>query len=383
MQHKVLFISSWYPTNENKTHGIFVRRYAEAIALKNNVAVIHVSGSETFEDKLKIESRTEKGVYEVYVYFKKKNANAFTKFSNYKKHYLEGLEYLLKHWGKPDILQVNVFFPAAIAGMMIAKKLNIPYIVSEHWTGYDPADGSYKGIIKKYFSEKAAKTAKRIVVVSKDLKQKMLKHGLKGEYETIPNVVDTGVFRYKAKPSSPSFRFIHISSLEPAQKNVEGLIRVFKELKTANPLAELIIIGDSVYKDELERQSGSLLNNSVFFRGQKFGTELVAEIQAADCLVMFSNYENLPVVMLEAMCCGLPVISTDVGGIKEWVGNGEGILVTPGDEKELLNAVKKIIIEKEKYNHETISRHACKNFNYGHIASLFTNVYDEVLKAKN
>jgi L-malate glycosyltransferase len=124
MPHKVLFISGWYPTPQNKTHGIFVKRYAEAISLQNNVAVIHAVGDESFADEVKIEGKTVNNVFEVFVYYKKKHSNPLSKFVNYKKNYLVGLDYLLQNWGKPDLLQVNVFFPAAIAALEIAKQLN-------------------------------------------------------------------------------------------------------------------------------------------------------------------------------------------------------------------------------------------------------------------
>jgi glycosyltransferase involved in cell wall biosynthesis len=380
MRHKVLFISSWYPTAQNKTHGIFVKRYAEAIALHHDVAVIHTSAVKDQEEELKIESNNENNVFEVFVFYKKKWRNPFSKFNNYKKKYFAGLDYLLANWEKPDLVQVNVFFPAGIAGMAIAEKLNVPFIVSEHWTGYDPADGSYKGSIKKYFTKLVASKAAAIITVSEDQKKKMLSHELTGDYSVIPNVVNVSVFKPTVTKRSARFRFLHVSSLDPRQKNVEGILEAFKKLHAEHPATELYIIGSSDHQAELEKQAGSCLNESIYFPGPKFDTELANEYNSADCLVLFSNYENLPVVMLEALCCGVPVISADVGGIREWLNEKNGILIPAGKGEKLLSAMKEMIDHKDGYNRTEISNLATQNFNYHKIAAEFSEVYDKVLK---
>ncbi|MCW3076467.1 MAG: hypothetical protein JWO32_1076 [Bacteroidetes bacterium] len=383
MERKVLFISSWYPNPSDKTHGIFVKRYAEAIALYNRVAVIHPIGHESFQDEIKIESRTENNVFEVFVYFKKKKINPFRKFSNYKKHYLLGLDYLLKNWEKPEILQVNVAFPSGIAGLALAKKLNVPLVVSEHWTGYLLQDGSYKGFIKKHFTKLLIKNASKIITVTHNLKERMIAHGLKANYSVIPNVVDTNIFNYSGMKNESKFRFLHVSSLETRQKNVDAIIETFKKLNTEFPECELYIVGERTNMLDLEINAGFLLNKSIFFVGQKLGSELAEQYKSAHCLVMFSNYENLPVVILEALCCGIPVISSNVGGISEWVNDQSGYLVGAGNTSELLSVMKKILVEHEKFNSKKISENASSNFNYKNICRLFSNVYEEVLHSKN
>lgn len=379
MQRHVLFISSWYPNLNNKTHGIFVKRCAEAVALSNKVSVIHVYGQESFPDEIKIESKTENNVFEIYVYFKKKNRNPLSKFSNYKSCYLKGLDYLVKNYGKPDLLQVNVLFPASVAALEILKHLNVPVVVSEHWTGYHPEDGSYKGIIRKYFSKKMIQKASKIVTVSKNLQDAMIALGLRGNYAIIPNVVNTEVFT--CSPSlKQKFRLLHVSSLDQRQKNTEGIISAFKKLHQLNPETELVIIGDGENKKDLENKSGKLLNRSVFFMGQKFDTDLAAEFNEAHCLVLFSNYENLPVVILEALCCGTPVISSDVGGIKEFLKPEHGILVKAGDENELVSSMKRIIENNKNYLRKKISEYGRESFSYKRIDELYTKVYEEILE---
>jgi glycosyltransferase involved in cell wall biosynthesis len=379
MRRHVLFISSWYPNPHNKTHGIFVKRTAEAVALANKVSVIHVYGHESFPDEVRIESKTENNVEEIFVFFKKKHTNPFTKFLNYKRYYEQGLNYLLKHSGSPDLIQLNVLFPAGIAAYELAESLKIPLVVSEHWTGFHPEDGSYHGLIQKYFSIRAARRAAHIVTVSKNLQEAMIAHRLKGNYSVIPNVVNTEVFKCVPR-LKPIFRFLHVSSLDPRQKNTGGIINAFKKLNQANSETELMIVGNGENKTALEEKAGKLLNRSIFFAGQRLGAALADEFNEAHCLVLFSNYENLPVVILEAMCCGVPVISSDVGGIKEFLKPEHGMLVSPLDENGLLEAMKKMIVENKKYDREKISAYGAQHFCYQKISDMYSQVYEDVLK---
>lgn len=380
MQPKVLFISSWYPNPLNKTHGIFVKRYAEAVALYNDVAVIHIFGDATFTGDFRIESKKENNVHEVLVLYKKRKSDPFTKFKRYKDLYLKGLDFLLKEWGKPDILQVNVAFPAGIAAIMISEKLNIPYLVSEHWTGYLPEDGSYKGFIKRFLTRKIIRHASRVITVTEDLKNKMIAHKLKGSYHVIPNVVNTSVFKYHECPAKARFRFLHVSSLDQRQKNVQGLINAFKKLHKESSLTELYIVGNGENRKYLEEMSGPLLNRSIFFVGQKIDVTLAEEFTEANTLLMFSNYENLPVVILEALCCGLPVISTNVGGIGEYINQGNGQLIKPSDEMALIESMKNMISENRNYDRKKISAQAQEIFNFNVIGKIFSSIYSEVLK---
>lgn len=380
MGHKVLFISSWYPNPQNKTLGIFIKRAAEAVSLHNKVAVIYVHGHESFQDEFKIEAKEDNGIYEVYVFYKKKKRNPLTKFLNYRNFYLKGLDHLLQHWGKPDIIHLNVLFPSGIAAMAISKKIKVPYIACENWTGYHPEDGNYFGFFRKYFTKLTAKKAAAIVTVSEHLKNGMLSHNLKGNYKIIPNVVNTAFFRCDPHLNESKFRFLHVSSLDARQKNVEGLIDVFTKLheKTNNAI-ELVIIGDGENRKALEKRCGKLLNSSIFFEGQKFDDSLANAFNKAHCFVLFSNYENLPVVVLESICCGTPVIISNVGGTYEYMNEDLGYLVPAKNNEELSKAMQKMIYENKSFDRKKISRYGEENFSYKRVSELFTALYDEVL----
>jgi glycosyltransferase involved in cell wall biosynthesis len=85
-------------------------------------------------------------------------------------------------------------------------------------------------------------------------------------------------------------------------------------------------------------------------------------MQSAHAMLLFSHFENLPCVILEALCCGLPVISSKVGGIAEVIDQSNGILVTPGEVDQLANAMQQMIDNYNIYNREAIAGKAAARF---------------------
>ena len=104
------------------------------------------------------------------------------------------------------------------------------------------------------------------------------------------------------------------------------------------------------------------------------------ELRNADALIMFSYYENMPCVILEALCSGVPVIASDVGGIREIVSPDNGILIEAGKEVRLFEAMKEMISNYDSYERDLISKQAKDQFSYQTIGKEILQVYDEVLK---
>ncbi len=99
----------------------------------------------------------------------------------------------------------------------------------------------------------------------------------------------------------------------------------------------------------------------------------------ANALVLFSRYENLPCVILESFCCGLPVICTNVGGVAELITDANGILIASEDEQALHVAMKNMVDHYNSYNSEHISSMAKDAFSYEAVGRKINNVYEEIL----
>jgi glycosyltransferase involved in cell wall biosynthesis len=380
---QVLYISSWYPNKLKPLLGIFIQRHAQALINECDIASLYVYADETES----IEETEEDGVHTVRVAYKRVKSSipvlsSFMKLKRYNNAWKKALDHYYKKKGKPDIVNLNVIIPAANMAMYIKRKWNVPYIITEHWTGYFPEDGRYRGFLMKRVTEKAVKSASAVVTVSYDLKSQMLKVGLNNEYHVISNVVDTEVFNVlKSKAKTDKIRFVHVSALDNAQKNISGIINVFKRIHASFPNTELTIVGDGTEKNWLEELGKSA--GAVHFVGQKEKGELAGILQNSDAFVLFSNYETQAIVLLEALCCGIPVIATRAGGISEYVNEQNGILIDSKNEEQLFEAMSLIVKNRDKFSSpEDIRATVADKVNAKAIARQFMEVYNKVLNTR-
>jgi glycosyltransferase involved in cell wall biosynthesis len=365
-------------------NGIFVKRHAAANTIDCHVSAIFICSA----DSNSIEESIEDGIHTIRGYYTSPNLKIFPfyqtgklirYFSLWKKALLL---YKTKH-GKPDLVNSNIVYPVSIIATGLKFFWKVPYIITEHWTGYFPEDGRYNGFAKKIIAKIAVAHAEAVVTVSHKLSSRMNELGLKNNYFVIPNVVDPEVFKLKAEAKEDSFNFTHISSLDNAQKNITGIIRAFKKFQIAYPLSILTIIGD-IDTREFREETKNLLNDArgINLLRSKEGTELAKFLQKADAFLLFSNYENLPVVMLESFMCGIPVIATRVGDIPEYINTKNGMLVDSNNEEQLLQAMKEIYSHRANYNPIEIRNMVLNKVSPIAISRQFTDIYRRVLKNK-
>jgi glycosyltransferase involved in cell wall biosynthesis len=210
-----------------------------------------------------------------------------------KKHYRFGVEKIEQWYGKPDVLHLNVVFPIGTIERRVAKFWKIPLVVTEHWTGYQPEDGRYRGFAMKRITRKTIKKAKVILPVSESLKSAMLNHGLKGNYQVVPNVVNDSLFVLPEEPVE-GLKMLHVSSLDDTQKNVTGLLKQFVQIKRQHPNAELNIVGSGADESAIKRLANEL---GLTFRGVNFlgkleGEALAKVYREANVFVMNSRFET-------------------------------------------------------------------------------------------
>jgi glycosyltransferase involved in cell wall biosynthesis len=377
---KILFMSSWYPVATNPTHGIFVKRHAEAVALKHDVFVLYAVGAENPPNEL-VQHSSAHFSEDIYFY-DKSNKKAIQKLKQLGELYDQGFDKIVSRFGKPDLIHLNVIFPAGIFALRFSKKYKIPLVVTEHWTGYLPEDGSYKGLLKKYFTQKVVAQAEVICPVTNHLAKQMQAHKLNGNYIPVPNVVDTEFFSLKPVSKTTETVFLHLSSFDERQKNPRSILEAFKQLSEKNTNCRLIMAGDGENIDVLRSFAAQLkiAAEKIDFHFRPQGKTLLQLFHSADALVLNSNYENLPVVLLEAMSCGVPVISSDVGGIAGYINESNGILFSPPSVQNLLTALQEFISNKNKFDNGQIRSFAVENFSRKTIAGKFDSVYKSILE---
>jgi glycosyltransferase involved in cell wall biosynthesis len=103
-------------------------------------------------------------------------------------------------------------------------------------------------------------------------------------------------------------------------------------------------------------------------------------LKQSHTMIMFSRFENLPCVIIEALCCGLPVISTNVGGIPELIDQSNGILINNEDEEALYDAMQQVYLNCKNYNRNFISKSAQRKFSYQTVAKQIEEVYLKTIR---
>jgi glycosyltransferase involved in cell wall biosynthesis len=362
----ILFLCGWYPSKVLPTNGDFIQRHAEAVSLEHKTSVLHVIS--TKEIKSKIDFKEINGV-STYIGYVKETTNPVLKHFLFWKIYKQ----ILKKIEEFDLVHLNEVYPFGIAALHLKVIKKKPFIISEHWTGYHLPQSKEIGFIQKIISKQISKKASFICPVSNHLKNAMEQFGLKGTYKTVPNVVDTNLFKPQKKEKN-TFTIVHISSLLDPHKNISGMLRTAKELEKRIGSFTWKFIGGS------SNEFSSLINELHFssakieFINHIPQQELVKELQQADVFVLFSNYENLPCVILESFSCGIPVIATNVGGINEYFPKSFGKLIAKGNESELLDA---LLCSHQNDDDNSAKMHlfAKEYFSKKAIANLFSETY--------
>ena len=284
----------------------------------------------------------------------------------------------------PDLVHVQVALKAGLIALYLKWRYRIPYILTEHWSGYYPvsSDSLYKkSYITRFVTRLILKNATRFLPVSEDLGKEISVHWSPVSYQKIPNVVNTDLFYPSENTQSTIFRFIHISALQ-YPKNPEGIIRAFIELLRQNIPAELELVGPVTPSlIELIKASG-LRPDQLHCTGEIPYDQVAVELRKSSSLIMFSFYENMPCAILEALCSGVPVIATKVGGIPEIIRKENGILINVGNETELLDAMKDMIHNYQSYDRRQISHEATEQFSYKVIGKKIVDVYRSVPENK-
>lgn len=380
---KILWLCSWYPGKTDPFNGDFIQRHARAAALYHDIYVIYVTGDATGRVKETVrEVNRAEGLTEYTVTFPKSTSLWGRIKANYLWYFLvkQSIRKYMVENKKPDLAHVHIPYKAGMAGNWLKEKYRVPFVLSEHWgiyndvelLNYQGRNAFFRKITRKAFTGAAACTS-----VSRFLADGVNRLVAQVPFTIIPNTTDTSLFTYREKTGG-TFRFIHVSNMVPL-KNAEGILRSFKLLLDQGAAAELQMVGNPDQQLAAYAASIGIPSGSIFFTGEIPYAEVAARMQEASCLLLYSNIENSPCVIGEALCCGLPVIATNVGGIPELVDDSNALLTPPGNDAGLVQAMRQIMDQYTKYDRKQIAALAAAKFSYEAVGKQFDAVYRSLL----
>lgn len=383
---RVLWICSWFPHERDPFDGDFILRHAQAAALYHHIDVLHVIQQPALlTNKLvrkQIDYTHQLSATIVYPPFYHHLPALLRKLLfNISYYYLlcrEVEKYVLKN-GTPDLVHVHVPVKAGWAARLIKRKWKVSYIVTEHSSAYTQSvpDGYFnRGSFFRYQTRKTFEQAHLVLSVSFWLSNHLKNYFHIRRHMLIRNVVDTDRF-YPANRKKDKIRLIHVSMMQPL-KNIKGILDALVLLSQERNDWEMIFVGpaSTEFKNYAhERGLDTFLN----WTGLISYEQVAHQMQKADAYIHFSTYENLPCVIQEALCCGLFVISSNVGGITELINERNGCLVNEGDENALKTAIKNFMDNAELIDKHQIAAYFQEQWSFHQIGQEFDSIYRSVL----
>jgi glycosyltransferase involved in cell wall biosynthesis len=371
----VLFLSSWFPSKTHPTLGNFVQRHAEAVALFANITVLYLSKN-SHTNTFEIEDEVEGNVRIVRVYYKSNGLFFRNRIQALKK----GIAHINFNQNKPDIVQLNMVWPEGWQALFIQRKWKIPFVISDNWTGYHPNERSPLPFHIKSYMRFIANKSKLLLPVTLQLEKAMRTLRFSKPSIIVPNVVNTTYFKNEKK--NEIHTYVHLSHLDNNHKNIEGILSTWKIFsdQTEDVILELGGDGDIPHWKKRSLEIG-IRSSSIAFFGTLNQKEVAEKMNASHTFVLFSNYENLPLVMVEAMASGMNVIATRVGGIAEHMGFCRwNKLIDAKNEAQLLHALNESHSEMNEINREEISEYASKHFSFDSVGKQFMKAYEQALQ---
>ncbi len=225
---------------------------------------------------------------------------------------------------------------------------------------------------------------KAIIVPSGFLKAVFNKRGY--TTHTVPNIIDLSRFNTASMSSSQSLsdapHIILTRNLEPIYDNATAL-RAFHRVQRIFPQARLSIAGSGPEKQILEDLVHELdMGNAVTFVG-RVENEAIADLyRSADLMINPSLVDNMPISILEALASGVPVVSTNVGGVPYLVEHGEtALLVPPQDFVAMSEAILQILGDSDlRQRFKEKGFESIQSYTWPNVKSRLMTVYAQVLE---
>ncbi len=370
---KVLFLPGWYPNRTHATLGNFVQRHAEAAASLHEVTVVHQVGDPSARG-MEWEVRTRGSLSEHILYAA---AGPLARMRAVQRRTAE----LQRSQGAFRVVHGNILHATAPQLWMTHRRWRIPYLVSENWTGYHLDAVRHLPRLQRFSMHVAARRAALLCPVSDQLAIALWNHGFRAPTQVVPNVVDTDLFHpgSGAVPQART-RFLHISTLVDAHKNVTGLLQAFAAARQQVPAIHLHIMGDGdATPHRATAEQLGLTSDALSFGGPARPDTIAKQMREYAAFVLPSHVENLPCVMLEAFASGLPVVATAVGGIPEHLTPDRGILLPKADVPALRDALVALASGKLEFDPGQIRAYAVERFSNPVVAHAFDAAYQRIV----
>jgi glycosyltransferase involved in cell wall biosynthesis len=380
----ILHIAAWWPNRVHPTHGNFVEKHVRLLAGEYDCTVVAVQEDTTLPaGKLDLNISERDGYRIVMAYYGAPTSTLrFFRLGTRARAYLTAVRAAKERIGIPDVLHGHILMDGGVIAAYLGRWWRRPVVISEHHHLYQHKRALPP--LRAGLAKWACRTARFILPVTEQLGLAMRElNGLTGTYRPVSNVVDDTLFSPPAPAPAappPPLRILHVSNFVEPHKNVPGMLRVAKALERAHPGRFIWTVAGDGDHDWLRDQvsSVSLPPGVCTMSGPHTEKEIARLMQRHHVFVLFSRTENQPVVLLEALCSGLPGIATRVGGVADILADpARGTLVDSGDRAGLAEALLALLRDYGTYDRTAIARHAAARYGEAAVLQQLRAVYSE------
>lgn len=286
---------------------------------------------------------------------------------------------------KPDLIHCNST-TGGIVGRICGALMRVPVIFTAHGWAFTEGVPKAKRNFYKFLERFLAHFTRKIICVSdydRKLALKVMPEA-KDKLYTIHNGISDIDDKYRKKNFSEDKLKIVMISRFCAQKDPYTLIQAVNDLHKEGFNIKLNIYGYGEEKDKVLKEIASCENPNIQFCGV---AENISEIlEQNDIYALISNWEGLPIGIIEGMRSGMPIIACNVGGNSELIKNGENGFIIGRKNKEQLKEKIKVLIENKELilsmaqkSRELYKKKFCMEIVYKNTI----NIYCEILKSQN
>ena len=343
-----------------------MRELAKAVALHEDVVVLHCAGPESNLRKFwcmqqETDEDVTSGISTYRVWYRRLVAKKISYFV-YVWSVFRAFQQMVSEDFRPHVIHAHSY-DAGLPSILIGKLYRIPVVVTEHSTAFPR---KLLGRSGPHIARLVFENIKFVITVSKSLQRAIEAYGIKANFQVIPNAVDTDLFNPGSFLQSENHlkRLLFVGLLHLShKKGVPYLLNALVMVREHRDDWLLDIVGDGPARAEYESMAADLgLVDKVTFHGLKTKEEVAEFMRQADIFVLPSIFETFAVVAAEALATGLPVLATRCGGPEEFITDDVGMLVPPGNASALCRGLDYMLNHLETFSSEHISSYARKRF---------------------
>ncbi len=402
MKQKILILPTYFPTKGAEIVGSMVKEQSELMQEYYDIRIVYCLPGmglkrfiinlligfvyplyKTCDDKIVSGTLCANGVYYYQSKLFSKQLNNTLKNLAYK-HVVK--ELIKQEWA-PKLIHSRTAEHTGLQALYLSRALGIPNLLTENCIFIQD-----ENITKKKMHEYRASIegATKVAVVSHYLKAFLLSHKFRCDPFIIGNMVNDDIFKIMIKKSNKKNINILTAAHTGYTKDWETFFKTIQYLSLNIKTDDLkvIVAVTQIYGDDSIKHLTKIAEeynvlNYCTFKIQVPRDEMVILMQESDIFLATSINETFGIATLEAMFCGVPVVSTRNGGIEDFSTHENSILCNIGDYEALANAIIEIYEKKKTFTPETIRNSVIHKYGKEAFKMRLKKLYDETIETSN